>query len=209
MNLKNQFKLALAAGLVAAAPLVHAQGLTTSSAPAAAPAPVPAPSPAKQALINELLEIERPGVEAVARSLVQRPLQNLMQSAGQALQSNVPADKRQAVAQSIEASMKQFAQTNGDTLASQAVKLEPSILGTQLNERFTEEELRQLVTFLKSPTSKKFAEVGGQWQGALAQKLVADNGPTLETHFKALQLDVAKQLGVKPAPAAASAPAKK
>ena len=204
MNLKNQLKLLLAAGLVASAPLALAQA--SKPAAAASAATVAPPSPAKQALINELIALQKPGVEAVARAVVQRPLQPLMQGAGQALQ-NVPADKRQAVAQAIEAEVKQFAQTNGDMLAAQADKLQPTLTAPLINERFSEDDLRQVVAFLKSPASKKFGEFGGELQNALAQKLMADNGPTLEAHFKTLQLDMAKQLGVKPAAAPASAPA--
>jgi len=197
--LKNQLKLVLAAGLVAAAPMVHAQ---------AASAPVAAPSAAKQALINELLALQKPGIEAMARSLVQQPLPRLVQGASQALQ-NVPADKRDAVKASIEAEIKQFVQTNGDMLAAQADKDQAGAIGPLLNERLSEDDLRQIVAFLKSPASKKFAEIGGDMQKAMVQKLMADNGPTLDSRFKTLELDVVKQLGIKPPAAApASAPAK-
>lgn len=208
MNLKHQIKLAIAASLVAAAPLIHAQGLTTAAAPSAPAAPVAPPSPAKQALINELLTIQKPGIEAMARSIVQQPLSRLLPEIKQAL-LKVPADKRATVAQSIQTSLQQFAQTNGDALAAQADKLQPTVVAPLLNERFNEDELRQVVAFLKSPVSKKFAEVGGEMQNAMGQKLMADNAPTLESHFKVLQIDIAKQLGITPAAApAASAPAK-
>ena len=54
-------------------------------------------TPAKKELVAKLLALQAPGIEAVARSIVERPAVQLMQAAGQALQAQVPPDNREAV----------------------------------------------------------------------------------------------------------------
>jgi hypothetical protein len=69
-----------------------------------------------------------------------------------------------------------------------------------------------LVAWLESPVNKKYAQLSGDMQKALAEKLVAETRPTIETKLKALEQSVIKQLGITPKPAAsapAPAPAKK
>jgi hypothetical protein len=43
-------------------------------------------------------------------------------------------------------------------------------------------------------------------QKAVAQKVMAEAGPTLEGRLKALQASLAKQLGIQPPPATPAAP---
>ncbi len=192
--------------------------LAALNAPAAlAQASAPAgPSAAKKELIAKMVQLQQPGVEQLARNLMQQPIGQLMQGAGQALQQ-VPAEKREATAKAMEADIKKFVEDNGTMMKERALKLAPATTGAILDERFSEDELRQLVAWFESPVSKKFNQVGAELQKAVADKLMADAGPTLDTRFKALQASLAKHLGL-PAPGAsatgspakpASAPAKK
>ena len=162
-------------------------------------------SPAKKELIAKLLVIQQPGVEVLSRSILQQPLQQLMQQAGGALQQ-VPADKREATGKAMEAEIKKFVDQNGPMLKERALKLAPSTVGVILDERFTEDELRQLLAWLESPVSKKFNQVSNDLQKSLADKMLAETGTTLDARFKALQQTLAKQLGLPPPPAAPTAP---
>lgn len=205
--------LALVLSVCLATPLAVAQ----SSAPAASASTA---SPAKKELIAKMLQLQQPGVEQLARNILQQPLGALMQGAGAALQQ-VPADKREAVAKAMEADIKKFVDDNAGFMKERALKIAPGTTGALLDERFTEDELRQLVAWFESPVNKKFAQVGGELQKALADKLLAEVGPTLDGRFKTLQASLAKHLGLPaqgsaPAsgaaagkPAAAAAPAKK
>ena len=156
----------------------------------------------------KLLAIQQPGLEILARDLVQRPMVPLMQSASQALQQ-VPADKREAVAKTMEADVKKFADEAIPMVKASAVKNAPSVLGSLLDERFTEDELRTIVAWMESPVSKKFGAVQPDLQKALVEKIMAENGAQLDARFKALQQSMANTLGIKPPPAATSAPAAK
>jgi len=188
--------------LAAAALLVAANVGFAQNTPAAAPPPS---SPAKKELIAKLLVIQQPGVEQLARTLLQQPLGPLMQGAGQALQQ-VPVEKREATAKAMEVEIKKFVDENTPMMRDRALKLAPSTVGTILDERFTEDELRQLLAWLESPVSKKFSQVNGDLQKALADKLLAETGPQLETRFKALQASLAKLLGITPPAAATTTP---
>ena len=198
-------KILAAAALAVCVNAGFAQGAATAPATTAA-----APSAAKKELIAKLIQLQQPGVENIARMLIQQPVGQLMQGAGQALQTHVAADKREAVAKSIEAEVRKFVDEAVPMVKDKGAKMSASVWAPLLDEKLNEEELKQVIAWLESPASKKYQQLGGEMQNALGQKLMAEVGPALDTKFKALQQSVAKQLGVTPKPAAApAAPAKK
>lgn len=203
--MSNAFRpLILAALMGCAASLAQAQA-TAASAPAASS------SPAKKELIARVLQLQQPGLEAMSRAMLQQPLGQLMQGAGQALQQ-VPAEKREATAKAIEGEVKKFVDETAPLMRDRAIKLAPSTIGAILEERFSEDELRQLAAWLDSPVNKKYGQLGQEMQRALAEKLVADTRGTVEARLKTLEQSVMKQLGIAPKPATsapAPAPAKK
>jgi hypothetical protein len=199
--------LALAAALA----LSQAHAQTNGASAPAATAPAPA-SPAKKELVQKVLKLQQAGVESVATQLAEAPAMQLMQQAGAALQ-RLPADKREAVARDIQADVRKYADDTVPALRERAVKLAPSVLGPMLEERFNEDELKQLVAWMENPLSRKYAAMGGEMQRALAEKLAADARPSVEPKLQALQASMAKRLGITqpgaPASGPASAPAKK
>lgn len=166
-------------------------------------------SPAKKELVQKLLVLQQPGIEGVARSIVERPANQLVQAAGQALQAQVPPEKREAIGRSIEADVKKFVEDSVPVLRERAVKLAPAVIGPVMEEKFTEDELKALIAWLDSPVNKKYQQMAPDLQNTFAQKLIAEAGPLLDTKLQALQVKVRNTLGVPPsagaAPAAASA----
>lgn len=160
-------------------------------------------SPAKKELIAKIVQLQQPMAEGLARNIVQQPLGQLSQAAGQALQQ-VPPDKREATAKAMDAEIKKFLEDNVAYLKDKALKAAPTTASALLDERFTDEELRQVLAWAESPVSKKFGQVSGELQKALVEKLLAESGPTLDGRFKTLQATLAKQMGL---PTSASAPA--
>lgn len=170
------------------------------------------PSPAKKALVDKLVQLQQPQLELLARNIVQQPIGPLMQSAGQALQQ-VPADKREATGKAMEVEIKKFVDDNVAYVKDKAAKMAPTTTAAFLDERFTEDELKQVVAWFESPVSKKFGQVQMELNKALLDKVVGEAGPTLQDRFKTLYASLAKHLGI-PVPAsapkpAASAPTKK
>ncbi|HYF42953.1 MAG TPA: hypothetical protein VEA35_10980 [Ramlibacter sp.] len=197
--LKTTLSIAL---LALAAPWVHAQN-NAPAAPAAAAAPS---SPAKKELVARLLKLQQPGIEAMARGLAEQPAAELLERAGAALPARVAADKREAVAKEIEADIRKYVDEAVPLVQGRAVKLAPSTIGALLEEKFNEDELRQIVAIVESPTYLRFQHLGGDMQKALAEKLVADTRATIEPKVKAVEQTVARRLGVTQ-PAAGAAPA--
>ena len=175
----------------------------------------PAASPAKKELVQKVLQLQQQGYENIARGVVERPAMQLMQAAGQALQTQVPADKREAAGKSIEADVKKFVEESVPVLRERAIKLAPTTFGSVLEEKFNEEELKQLIAWTESPVNKKFQQILPEVQNSFVQKLVAEASPLLDPKLQALQTKIRATLGV-PAPASAPkaaapapAPAKK
>ena len=171
-------------------------GLLSFGALAQSAAPV---SPAKKELVQKLLALQQPGLENAARTIVERPAAQMMQEAGRVLQTQFPADKREAIAKSIEADAKRYVDDALPPVRAAALKLGPSTIGTVLEEKFTEDELKQLLAWFESPVNKKFQQVSGEMQGSFMQKLVAEARPLLEPKLQALEQKVRTALG---APAA-------
>lgn len=205
-------KTLLIAALAAAACTVQAQ---TTPAPAAAAVPAPGSgSAAKQQYIARILKVQQPGIEMLARNLVEQPALEMLDRAGAALPQRVAADKREAVARDIQADARKYVDETTPIVRDRAIKLAPSTVGALLEEKFTEDELKQIATMMENPAFAKFQAMGGDMQRVLVEKLIADSRPAVEPHVRALEDTIAKRLGVTPgtgaAPAAApKAPAKK
>lgn len=175
------------AALVACASLAHAQEGT------------------KKELVAKVLQLQRSSIESLARNIVERPAVQMMQSAAAAMQAQVPPSRREAVAKSVDADIRKFVEEATPLLAERAVKMAPAVYGAQLEEKFSEDELRQLVAWLESPVNRKFQQQLPELQNSFTQKLVAEAVPLLDPKLQALQRKLQATLNVAP-PAAASAP---
>lgn len=160
-------------------------------------------APTKKELVAKVLLLQQPAIEQAAQALAERPAAQLMQQAGLALQSRVAEDKREATAKEIQADVKKYVDEVVPLVRERAVKLAPATIGTLLEEKFSEDELKQLIAIIESPVNRKFLQLGGEMQKALLDKLVAETQGAVEPKVKALELSIGKRLGL-PAPAAAA-----
>lgn len=184
-------------------------GATQSYAQTAASAPAPAPvSAAKKELVAKVLALQQPAFESMAREIVMRPVMQLGQEAGMALQS-LPQDKRETAAKSIDADIRKFVDDSVPQVRERAVKLAPATVGPLLEQRLNDDELKQLIAWLESPAYKKYQQLGGEMQQALGEKLVDEANPLLGPKFQALTQKVRVTLGVPAAATGASGAAPK
>jgi hypothetical protein len=176
-------------------------------------------SPAKKELVAKLLVLQQPGIDNMAKSIAERPVMQLMQHAGSALQTQVPADKREATARTLQADAQKFVEEAYPVIRDRAIKLAPSTVGVVLEEKFNEDELKQLIAWFESPVNKKYQQVGPELQNAMLQKLLAEASPVLDPKLQALQQKMGNTLraaagegggakGGKPAASGAKPPAK-
>jgi len=185
----NSRKLGLALTLALAAGTVLAQ-----------------PSPAKKAMIDKIVALQQHAMaESLASNILQGPLGNLTQAGRQALQQ-VPPEKREATAKAMDAEVKKFVEESLPYLKDKISKAVPTTASALLDERFNEDELKQILAWAESPVSQKFGLANVELQKAVAQKVMAEAAPTLDGRLKTLQASLAKQLGLQPPPAAPAAP---
>lgn len=193
MNLITKHKLA-ALALAACAGLSQAQ-----VSPASATAPLAATTAAKKELINRVMAIQTANAENMAKTLVAAPLGPMGQEVRIAIQQ-VPAEKREAAAKAIDAEVKKFGDESVPLVKERILKVAPEVIGKSLDEKFSEDELRQLVAWLESPLAKKFDTVSPEMGRALQERLLADMGPTLNTKLSTLRNNIVKHLGLTPPP---------
>ena len=172
-----------------------------------APALAQAAGGGKKELVAKVLQLQQPGIEVAARQLAEAPAMQLMQRAGQALQ-RLPAERREAVARDIEADLRKYAEEVAPIMRDGAKKAAPMTIGPLLEEKLTEDELRQVIAMLESPAVKKFQGLLPDMQRVLNEKLIVDTRLAIEPKLRALDQTVAKRLDMLPSPAAASAPKK-
>lgn len=186
--------IAVAAALVATAGLCAAQGTTQASAV----------SPAKKELVQKVLQLQQAAIENTARMLAEQSIAPLVQQVGAVLQQRVAPDKREALTKEIQGDFKKYADETVPLLRERATKLAPTTIGTLLEEKLSEEELKQAVAMLESPIYRKYHGLGNEMQRALTEKLVAETRTSVEPKLQALQESLGKRLNA--AAGAASAP---
>jgi hypothetical protein len=185
---------ALALATLLAAPLaVHAQAASQ-------------PSAAKKELIARIVLAQQGQVDAMARALAGQTSQQVLQVAAQAL-GQVPADKREALGKDIQADVKRFHDEIEPVLRERAAKLAPGAMGPVLDDKFSEDELKQVAAWLESSAARKFSQFAPDMAGALQQQLVTDTRSTVEPKLQALERSLRKRLGLPDAAAQPSAAA--
>ncbi len=189
-------KLALATALIGALVAPAAQAQTA----------------AKKELINKLLVLQQPAIDAAARNITDQQPMQMAAAAQKMIVQNVAEDKRVATAQAVDVELKKYVDAAGPIIQASANKLAQSTLTPALDEKFTEEELRTLVTILESPVLKKFQTTLPEMTDKLLEKIIADARPAVDPALNKAAANVRQILanasgGAKAAPAAK--PAKK
>lgn len=160
-------------------------------------ATAPAVAQSKKELVDRIVLLQQPGVEAMARSMGEQPAAQLVMQARQIIQ-NVPADKRDAAVKNIDAELKKYGDDVVPLLRDRAVKIAPTIIGPELDKNFNEAELKQLIDWLESPVIKRFQDLTPNIQRSLSERLVNETRAQVEPKLTALEAAMAKQLGVTP-----------
>lgn len=153
-------------------------------------------TPAKKELVAKVLVLQQPGIEAVARNLAEQPAAQIMQAASNVLVNRIAPDKREAVGAAVQADLKKYVDEAVPVVRERAIKLAPSTIGAVLEEKMTEDEIKQVIAILESPAFNKYQKLQGEMQNALTVKLVAETRPLIEPKIKAVDLSIAKHLGL-------------
>lgn len=176
--------------------------LCISSAGAQASAPA---SAAKKELVARVLKLQQPGIENLGRTLAEAPARQLAASVqASGVLQRLSADKREVLGKEIDADLRKYTDEAVPIVRERAVKLAPTTMGPILEQRFSEDELRQLISILESPLNAKFQAVAAEMQRSLGEKLVAETKDAVEPKVQALREAVGKHVNAAlaaPAPA--------
>jgi hypothetical protein len=145
-------------------------------------------------------------MEQLSRNLAEQPARQLLSAAEPILRNQVPADKREAVAKQLQEDARKYVDEVTPIVRKRALELAKTMMQPAFEEKYSEEELKQLVSFFESPVFKKLQQTQPQMDQALGRALVDSVKDTIEPKARALQATMAKTLGVEP-PAGAGAPA--
>jgi uncharacterized protein len=154
-----------------------------------------APSAAKKELLQRLITLQQPALENMAQGLAEQPARQMMGAAEQAM-SQVPEAKREAVAKQIQADARKYSDEAGAIAKERASKMGASVLTPLFDEKFSEDELRQLLVSLEAPAYKKYQAALPELSNTFAEKLIEDLKPVLNPKLKTLEQNVAKALGI-------------
>lgn len=152
------------------------------------------PTAAKKELLDKVLQLQRPVVEAQARSLAERPAAMVLQQAAAVVQQRVPVEKREALLKEIQNDLRQYVDETAPAIRDQALKLHPSVTGAVLDAKFTEAELKQLVSALEQPAFRKYQQSADEMFRPLNERLVQESRGVVEPKLKALDQTLRKRL---------------
>ncbi len=155
-----------------------------------------ASTPAKKDLVAKIMKLQQPAVEVLARQIVEQPAAQMMQRAGQYLQAKVAPDQREAIARDVQAEARKYVEDTFPFVRERALKLAPSTIGTLIEEKMTEDELRQVLAMLESAAWKKFQGLAPEMQRSLGEKLVQEVKSHVEPRIRALDQAMIKRMGI-------------
>lgn len=168
--------------------------LAAASTLASAQNAAPAASAAKKDLIQRLITVTQPEVDALAQRLATQPAAPLVASIQQYLTTQVPQEKREATAKQVDPLIRKYVDEAVPLVREAAVKHVPQAYKASLEENFSEDELRQLVTYMESPVRKKWEQRNPELANALAKKAWEEVSPQLEQKLQGTQKAVIKIL---------------
>lgn len=148
----------------------------------------------KKELVQKLIAIQQPSLEATARGLAEAPARQLVAAAQPILVQAVPAEKRDATAKLVDVEIKKYLDAAGPIVRASTNKLSQSTITKAIEDKFTEDELKQLVVILESPVLKKYQTALPDLSKSLVEQVVADARPQVDPKLQATQEAIRKIL---------------
>jgi hypothetical protein len=148
----------------------------------------------KKEWAQKIVASQQNAVNDMARGVAEQPVRQMLGESAQILAHAAPEDKREPAAKQIEAEVKKYLDGAAKMLQGGATKSAQAIIGGGLEEKFSEDELKQLAGILENPTFKKFQSVIPELSRKLQEQVVTDARTQLSTKFQATGENVRKIL---------------
>lgn len=142
------------------------------------------PSEAKARLIERVLTLWHP--EELVMVMVQRPAVDALQQARIALQGRVSAEKRDATLKDLATDVQKYLDEATPVARDNAKRAMATTVVPMLQQHFSEDELKQLITLLESPLKKKFEQLLPRMERALGEKVAQDSRAAIDPKLQAM-----------------------
>ena len=195
-------KLALIPHLILAAVLGFQPGAMAQSTPqatpaAAAPATPAASANAKLELAAKLVALQRgPDMERMVFQLTSSAVQPVIAKWAPELE-NMPKAKIEKAREQLNAELKTLGDTTRKLIDTQMAKSADSALLPAYLERFSEEEMKQLLAMFESPIYKKYQSLAPELGNLWVKDVVDNTRSAVEDSAKAFDVVAAKIVGKK------------
>lgn len=147
-----------------------------------------------------------PELERLVGQLADSATQDILQNWGPKLQSNVPPAKMEQAKEGLNTELKKYFDDVSKTINSKVGTVSSSALIPAYMERFTLDELKQLVAFFESPAIKKYQSAAPELGSLFVKQLIEETNTDVMARTRQFDDAATKIVGVGPAnkaPAAA------
>ena len=149
-----------------------------------------------------------PELERLVSQLAESSSQNIVQSWGVKLRSDVPKDSVEQTAQSLNAELKKYNDDVTKIISGKVNKASADSLIPIYMARFSLDELKQLVAFFESPAVKKYQTAAPELGNVFVNQLIIETRNDVSARAKQFDDAAAKIVGSAPKAPAATAPEK-
>jgi uncharacterized protein len=149
-----------------------------------------------------------PELERLINQLADSASQDVVQSWGVKLRNDVPKDKMDQTAQSLNGELKKYYDDVSKIISSKVNKASADSLIPVYMSRFSLDELKQLVAFFESPAVKKYQAAAPELGNVFVNQLIMETRADVNARAKQFDDAAAKIVGTAPKAPAAAAPDK-
>jgi len=146
----------------------------------------------KQQLVQRVLALWR--LEDNAIAMVQRPALDALQQSRIALQGRVSAAKQEATLKEIAQDVQRYVDEATPIVRDNAARLKAPTVAPLLAEKFSDDELKQLIALLESPVKRKFEQLLPQFERAFGERLAAESRAAIDPKLQAMTREVGLKL---------------
>ncbi|MFN5348312.1 MAG: DUF2059 domain-containing protein [Polaromonas sp.] len=140
-----------------------------------------------------------PELERLVGQLADSATQDILQNWGPKLQSNVPPAKREQAKEGLNAELKKYFEDVSKTINSKVSKVSSSALIPSYMERFSLDELKQLVAFFESPAVRKYQSAAPELGSLFVKKLIEETNTDVMARTRQFDDAATKIVGAGPA----------
>lgn len=147
-----------------------------------------------------------PELERLVGQLADSATQDILQNWGPKLQSDVPPAKMEQAKEALNAELKKYFEDVSKTINSKVSKVSSNALIPAYMERFSLDELKQLVAFFESPAIKKYQSAAPELGSLFVKQLIEETNSDVIARTRQFDDAAARIIGTGPAgraPAAA------